>query len=74
MKIATLQTQIKDKIGYEPSYKKTQLDKQMAIAKSFSGWNKSYICLRKYINATLCFNLETIVIIENDRHQVENGA
>lgn len=45
MKIATLQTQIKDKIGYKPSYKKTQLDKQMAIAKSFSdGINHTFVC------------------------------
>ncbi|XP_021592001.1 uncharacterized protein LOC110599743 [Manihot esculenta] len=40
IKIKTLQVEVRDKIGYEPSYSKTWKAKQFAIRKIFGGWDE----------------------------------
>ena len=68
MKVATLQAEIKDKVGYEPSYKKTWMGKQFAIEKIFGGWEESYGRLRKFMHAIVNYNPDTVVSIKDDPH------
>ncbi|XP_021624999.1 uncharacterized protein LOC110624190 [Manihot esculenta] len=71
MKVATLQAEIKDKVGYEPSYKKTWMGKQFAIEKIFGGWEESYGRLRKFMHAIVNYNPDTVIAIEDDLHWIE---
>ncbi|XP_021596686.1 uncharacterized protein LOC110603299 [Manihot esculenta] len=72
IKIKTLQAEVRDKIGYEPSYSKTWKAKQFAIRKIFGGWDESYGRLRKYMNAVCHFNPGSIFIIEDDPHYIND--
>ncbi|XP_021595104.1 uncharacterized protein LOC110601981 [Manihot esculenta] len=55
IKIKTLKAEVRDKIGYEPTYSKTWKAKQFAIRKIFGGWDESYGRLHDphYINDRL---------------------
>ncbi|XP_021601524.1 uncharacterized protein LOC110606845 [Manihot esculenta] len=72
IKIKSLQAEIRDKIGYEPSYSKTWKAKQFAIRKIFGGWDESYGRLRKYMNAVCHFNTGSIFVIEDDPHYIND--
>ena len=56
---------IKDKMGFQPTYRKIWLAKQMTITKTFGGWDDSYGQLRKYMNMTKLVNPGFHFVIED---------
>ncbi|XP_021602262.1 uncharacterized protein LOC110607453 [Manihot esculenta] len=72
IKIKALQAEVRDKIGYEPSYSKTWKAKQIAIRKIFCEWDESYGRLRKYMNAVCHFNPGSIFVIEDDPYYIND--
>ena len=65
IKIKPLMAEIKDKLGFEPTYRKTWAAKQMAIANAFGGWDASYGQLRKYMNEMQLKNPGSHVVIDD---------
>ncbi|XP_021598925.2 uncharacterized protein LOC110604952 [Manihot esculenta] len=70
IKIAALQAEVRDKFGYEPSYQKTWKAKQKAIARLYGGWDESYGRLRRFMTALHHFNPETVYMIEDNPHWI----
>ncbi|XP_043812733.1 uncharacterized protein LOC110615378 [Manihot esculenta] len=70
IKIAVLQAEVRDKFGYEPSYQKTWKAKQKAIAQLYGGWDESYGRLRRFMTALHHFNPETVYMIEDNPHWI----
>ncbi|XP_057985417.1 uncharacterized protein LOC131170386 [Hevea brasiliensis] len=72
VKIAALQVEIKDNIGYMPSYRKTWKARHDAIVKIFGGWEESYGRLRQFMNALCKHNPKCSFLIEDDPLFVNN--
>ncbi|XP_058004075.1 uncharacterized protein LOC131180718 [Hevea brasiliensis] len=72
VKIGALQSEIKDKIGYMPSYRKTWKARHDAIIKIFGDWDESYGRLRQFMLALCKQNPESMFFIEDDPFFVNN--
>ncbi|XP_021626971.1 uncharacterized protein LOC110625640 [Manihot esculenta] len=70
IKIAALQAEVWDKFGYKPSYQKTWKAKQKEIARLYRGWDESYSRLRRFMTALHHFNPETVYMIEDNPHWI----
>ncbi|XP_043805281.1 uncharacterized protein LOC122721504 [Manihot esculenta] len=63
-------SEVRDKFGYEPSYQKTWKAKQKAIARLYGGWDESYSRLRRFMTVLHHFNPETVYMIEDNPHWI----
>ncbi|XP_058006720.1 uncharacterized protein LOC131182094 [Hevea brasiliensis] len=72
VKIGALQSEMKDKIGYMPSYRKTWKARHDAIIKIFGDWEESFGRLRQFMLALCKQNPESMFFIEDDPFFVNN--
>ncbi|XP_057999349.1 uncharacterized protein LOC131178406 [Hevea brasiliensis] len=72
VKISALQAEIKDKVGYMPSYRKTWKARHDAIVKIFGGWEESFTRLRQFMLALCKHSPNSAFLIEDDPLFVNN--
>ncbi|XP_057985419.1 uncharacterized protein LOC131170387 [Hevea brasiliensis] len=72
VKISALQAEIKDKVGYMPSYRKMWKARHDAVVKIFGGWEESFTRLRQFMLALCKHNPDSSFLIEDDPLFINN--